>query len=367
VPTPLPPYKVWHIANELPLVPIHRYRFAIGKEALCDTPSVSLPKGDGTMIDHILVPLDGSSLAERVLPHLFALARPFDSRVTLLRVISRTDSIQPLQRIDPLDWQMREAEARSYLNKLTIKLTKTGLKVRNELMYGDPATLIVEFVRNNNIDLLMLSSHGRSGLTGWNISSVVQKTVIRVQKPIMIVRAYHQSLDDQSEARYKKLLIPLDGSPRAECALPLVASLANFHDAQVVLTHVVRKPELPRRAPPSYEESQLANQLIDKNQKAACRYLEDLQDHFPVRMKTHLFVGDDVADTLHSVVDQEKPDLVVISAHGYSGSTQRPYGSLALNFIAYGTTPLLIVQDMPNSYTVLPTPAELASKEYPGH
>jgi nucleotide-binding universal stress UspA family protein len=319
------------------------------------------------MIDHILVPLDGSSLAERVLPHLFALARPFGSRVTLLRVINRTDSKQSQQRIDPLDWQMQEAEARSYLNKLTIKLTTAGLNVRNELMHGDPATHIVEFVRNNHVDLLMLSSHGKSGLTGWNISSVVQKTVIRVQKPIMIVRAYHRTHDDQMEVHYNKLLIPLDGSQRAECALPLVANLANYHEAQVILTHVVRKPELPRRAPPSYEESHLAKQLIDKNLQAASRYLEDLQAHFPVKMKTHLFVGDDVADTLHSVVDQEKPDLVVISAHGYSGSTNFTYGGLALNFIAYGTTPLLIVQDTLDNYSVLPTPAELASKEYPGH
>jgi len=56
-----------------------------------------------------------------------------------------------------------------------------------------------------------------------------------------------------------------------------------------------------------------------------------------------------------------------MSAHGYSGSAQRPYGSLALNFIAYGTTPLIIIQDMPTSYNILPTPAELASKEFPGH
>jgi nucleotide-binding universal stress UspA family protein len=319
------------------------------------------------MIDHILVPLDGSSLAERVLPHLFAIARPFNSRVTLLRVISRTDSKHPTQRIDPLDWQMREAEVRSYLNKLTIKLTQAGLDVRNELVHGDPATLIVEFVRNQDVDLLLLSSHGRSGLTGWNISSVVQKTVIRVQKPTMIVRAYQTTQNGGHEAQYRKLLIPLDGSSRAECALPIVASLAEYHKAQVILTHVVRRPELPRRAPPSYEESMLAEQLIERNQREADRYLEEMQERFSADMKKHLFIGTDVADTLHSVVDKEKPDVVVMSAHGYSGSAQRPYGSLALNFIAYGTTPLLIIQDMPNSYDVLPTPAELASREYPGH
>jgi nucleotide-binding universal stress UspA family protein len=319
------------------------------------------------MIDHILVPLDGSSLAERVIPHLFALARPFGSRVTLVRVISRSDSAHPDQRIDPLDWQMREAEARSYLNRLTTKLTQAGLDVRNDLLHGDPATRIVEFVHNHDADLLLLSSHGRSGLTGWNISSVVQKTVIRVQKPTMIVRAYQATQRNFSEVQYRKLLIPLDCSPRAECALPMVASLADFHNAQLVLAHVVRKPELPRRAPPSNEENQLSGQLVERNRQEASRYLEELRERFPVDVKTHLVIGEDVADTLHSLVDEEKPDLVVISAHGYSGSAQRPYGSLALNFIAYGTTPLLIVQDIPDSYAIFPTPAELASREQPGH
>jgi nucleotide-binding universal stress UspA family protein len=319
------------------------------------------------MIDHILVPLDGSSLAERIIPHLFALSRPFGSHVTLLRVVSRSETTQPSQRIDPLDWQMHEAEARSYLNNMTVKLTQAGLNVRNALLQGDPASRIVEFVKNEDVDLLMLSSHGSSGLTGWNISNVVQKTVVRVQKPTMIIRAYQHPQADQGDAQYKKLLIPLDGSSRAECVLPLAASLADFHKAQLILVHAVRKPELPRRIPPSQEDSDLANRLVERNRQEASIYLDELQERFPVNSKVDLLVCEDVADTLHSLVDQEKPDLVVISAHGYSGSSHRPYGSLALNFIAYGTTPLLIIQDMPNSYMDLPPSEESASREHSGH
>lgn len=319
------------------------------------------------MIDHILVPLDGSSLAECVLPHLFALAPPFGSRVTLLRVISRSEATQPSQRIDPLDWQMLEAEARSYLNNMTDKLTQAGLSVRNALLQGDPASRIVEFVQNEEVDLLILSSHGCSGLTGWNISNVVQKTVIRVQIPTMIIRAYQHAQAEQSDGYYQKLLIPLDGSSRAECVLPLATSLADFHKAQLILVHAVRKPELPRRVPPSEEESELADKLVERNRQEASQYLKELQERFSVNLKVHLVVCEDVADTLHSLVDQEKPDLVIISAHGYSGSSHRPFGSLALNFIAYGTTPLLIIQDMPNSYATFPAPAESASRKPSGH
>jgi nucleotide-binding universal stress UspA family protein len=324
-------------------------------------------KGEENMIDHILVPLDGSALAERVLPHLFAIARPFDSRVTLLRVIGRSEIDQSSQRIDPLDWQMRKAEAHSYLNKIKNELTQDGLTVNYELLYGDPATRIVEFVQNQNVDLLLVSSHGESGMTGWNISSVVQKTVIRVQKPTMIVRAYQPAQTTQGEAHYMKIFIPLDASSRAEFVLPLATSLAIFHKAQLILAHVVREPELPRRVPLSQEENELIRQFVEKNKREAARYLEGLQERFPVDMQTHLIIGEDVADTLHSLVDQEKPDLVVMSAHGYSGSAKRPFGSLALNFIAYGTKPLLIVQDMPESCEILPTSAEFSPREHPGH
>ncbi|NIM93025.1 MAG: universal stress protein [Anaerolineales bacterium] len=319
------------------------------------------------MIDQILVPLDGSSLAERVLPHLFALAKPFNSRVTLLRVMSHTQAGEPNRRIDPLDWQLREAEARSYLNRLTSELQGSGLNVSSTLLHGDPATTIIDFVNSEDLDLILLSSHGLSGLTGWNISSVVQKTVIRVNKPIMIVRAYQPAPDVLSEAQYKKILTPLDGSQRAESVLPLASTLADFHDAELLLAHVVRKPEVPRRGPPSLEDEELADTITEHNRLEASRYMKQLEGRFPGDLRSQIFVGTDVADTLHELVDRENPDLVVMSAHGYTGSTQWPYGSLALNFIAFGTSPLLIVRDLPEDHATLLTLAEEVTKERQGH
>ena len=195
----------------------------------------------------------------------------------------------------------------------------------------------------------------------------MQKTVIRVSKPTMIVRAYQPAPNGTSEAHYQRILVPLDGSQRAECVLPLVSSLADFHDAKLILAHVVRKPELPRRAPPSQEERDLAEELVERNQREVAGYLNQIRDRLPANVETLISVGEDVSDNLHNLVDELNPDLVVISAHGYSGSAHRPYGSLALNFIAYGTSPLLIVQDIPKNYAFLPTAAELASREQPGH
>lgn len=319
------------------------------------------------MIDHILVPLDGSSLAERVIPHLFALARPFNSRITLLRVLSRPQTMGSESRIDPLDWQMREAEARSYLNRLTAYLSQSGLDVNNSVIHGDPATCIVDFVHTQDVDLILLNSHGHSGLTGWNISSVVQKTVIRVCKPIMIVRAYKSTHSNLFEAHYKRVFIPMDGSQRAECVVPLATSLAAFHDAELILAHAIRKPELPRRAPLSPEERELAEKITESNLNEVSRYFERLQSRYAVKMRSRIAVSEDFSDQLHEMVAEENPDLVLVNAHSYCSSVQHPYGSLALNFIAYGTTPLLIIQDVPDLYALFANPAEMASRESPGH
>ena len=185
------------------------------------------------MIDHILVPLDGSSLAERVLPHLLAIARPFESRVTLLRVMSREHSEGIGRRIDPLDWQMREAEARAYLNRMAKNLSETDVDVDHALLEGEPATRILEYAQNENVDLIILSSHGVSGLTSWNISSVVHKTVNRVHTPTMIVRAHQTLPDEVTEVEYNRLMVPLDGSHRAECVLPMASRLAGHEQGHL--------------------------------------------------------------------------------------------------------------------------------------
>lgn len=319
------------------------------------------------MIDHILVPLDGSPLAERVLPHLLAVAVPFQSRVTLLRVMSREQTTAATRRIDLLDWQMKEAEAKAYLNTMVENLAGSSLEVDHVLLEGEPASRILEYAHNENIDLIILSSHGVSGLTGWNISSVAHKTVNRVHKPTMIVRAQQMAPEETDGVEYNRLLVPLDGSHRAECVLPMASSLAEYHDAELILAHAVRMPEVPRRGPPSPDDLELAQQLVKRNQEEAEHYLSQIKRRFSGDVKTHLFVSNDVSDGLHSLVDQEQPDLVLMSAHGYSGSMQRPYGSLALNFIAYGTTPLVIVQDLQDEQGQQPSNLEGTPQEHQGH
>lgn len=318
------------------------------------------------MFEHILVPLDGSRLAECVLPHAVALAQAFDAQVMLLQVVERSRPDVESQAIAPLDWYMRKSEAKAYLDEVAARLQEAGVRTEKTLLEGKAAERIIEFVHDQDVELILLSSHGRSGLSGWNISSVVQKVVLRVYATVMLVRSYRPVTDDLMGLRYKRLMVPLNGSQRAECVLPLATQLANFHQCPLLLAHVVSKPEIPRHVPLSEEETKLREQLIEVNRRKGTQYLEKLKPRLPLGVQTRLLLSEHPAEALHKLVDEEEVDIVLLSAHGYSGKTQWPYGNTTLNFIAYGTTPLLIMQDVPLDEVEM-TDAEKAAIESKGH
>jgi nucleotide-binding universal stress UspA family protein len=145
--------------------------------------------------------------------------------------------------------------------------------------------------------------------------------------------------------------------------LPLAANLARAYEAQILVAHVVRRPEMPRRMPLSNEDSELADQLVERNRAEAVSYLENVSSRLPTDVETRLLVSDRVSSTLHELVDNEGVDLVLLSAHGYSAETRWPYGSVVISMVAYGTTPLLIMQDVAQD-AAPPTRAEIAAQEY---
>ncbi|HJW83996.1 MAG TPA: universal stress protein [Anaerolineae bacterium] len=315
------------------------------------------------MINHILVPLDGSALAECVLPHTFAVAHAFGAQVTLLHVLEPTQMPGQPRAVDPVYWHIRKAEIDAYLDVTATRLHAAGLEAQYTVLEGQPAERVIEYARDNGVDLVILSSHGRSGLSGWNVSSVVQKIILRIYRPILLVRAYQLVTPAVTGLRYQRLLVPLDGSQRAECILPLASNLALAHEAQLLLTHVIHKPEMPRHAPLTQEEAELVTQLTERNRAAAVKYLEQLRARLPGDVETRLIAGVNVLVTLHELAEQEKVDLVVLNAHGYSGETRWPYGGTVTSFIAYGNTPLLIAQDvLPEAMG--PTPAEAAAQTF---
>src|SRR5688572_2167572 len=129
------------------------------------------------MFDSILVPLDGSLLAECVLPHTVAIARAFDAKAVLLRVLDKNQGRESAQLFDLLNWQITKTEAKLYLEKVASRLKKSGLQTKEFVLEGLVAESIAEYAQSQRMKLIILSSHGRTGLSQWGISSITQKII----------------------------------------------------------------------------------------------------------------------------------------------------------------------------------------------
>lgn len=319
------------------------------------------------MLDHILLPLDGSAMAERVLPHAVSLSKAFKSKLTLLRVVHSESDAEQHGMVNPMDWQMRKSEAQAYLKSIQSRLQKVGIESNLQLLEGSPAQQIIDFASHDDVNLIILSSHGSSGVSKWNINSTVQKVLLRAFIPVMIIRAYQSTVEDLEGLTYDRLCVALDGSKRAECILPLAKSISDVQNSIVYLTHIVEEPILPRQTPLSDEDRGLINKLITVNKAEAEKYFQSLKTQFNDKnVITIIKSSKKTTVALHNIIDREQIDLVLLSAHGYSGENRWPYGKIALNFIAYGTTPLIIIQDL-SKEEIEKTLAEKYAEQSKGH
>jgi nucleotide-binding universal stress UspA family protein len=319
-------------------------------------------------IRHVLVALDGSSLAECALPWAVVVVRALGARMTLLRVLEKPAlSSATSHHHDAVDWQMRRAEAQSQLIRIDRDIKARDLTSAVELLEGRPAEQIINFAKAQHADLIVLSSHGEGGLTGWALSSTALMVVARTQSSLLVVPA-RAGGPRVGELRLRRILVPLDCSPRAECVLPLAADLARAHEAELILAHVVPEPEIPRRLPPSAEDLAVASQLTERNRREGERYLGTLRDWLvgqKLRVAVRLVVSSRRAHAIRTMADEADVDLVMVSAHGRTGDARERYGGVAARLFEETSRPLIVLQDLGPERE--PTPAEEAARSRPGH
>src|SRR5262245_38023055 len=263
------------------------------------------------MFHKILVPLDGSPLAGGVLPHVITLAQASGAEVILLHVIEQSSTPDRVRALDPVHWRLRQVEAETYLEDIKNHLQEAELSgpITTVFLAGEAAERITDFAQEQGVDLIVLSSHGRSGLSRWNVSSVVQKVIWRAYTSILLVRAYRQNQDILEQAQYRRALVLLDGSQRAECGLPACTTLSQKLDTELLLAHVVARPEVPRRVPLTPEERELIERITERNQEEITTYFEHLKSRLPGEAQTRVLVSDNATAALHHLVDDEAVDL----------------------------------------------------------
>ena len=149
------------------------------------------------MYKKILVPLDGSKLAECVLPHVENIAKWGNTEnVTFIRVVESLYlpvSVGEGYTLSTKDWQKIEdesrAEAENYLNQLTGKIRYGAVKIQTEVIVGKAAETITDYAAGNGVDLIAIATHGRSGVSRWVWGSVTDKVLRSSRVPVLVVRA----------------------------------------------------------------------------------------------------------------------------------------------------------------------------------
>lgn len=146
------------------------------------------------MYDNILVPLDGSELAETALPHARALAHAFQSTVILISIIEPVAVYPQPGMIGPVlsvavNIEDEMDNSKKYLEKIKDQLESEGLTVNINVMGGDPASQICDYALHHDADLIVMSTHGRSGIKRWVYGSVADRVLHGSKSPVLLVRA----------------------------------------------------------------------------------------------------------------------------------------------------------------------------------
>jgi len=349
------------------------------------------------MFNRILIPLDGSLLAERAIPHAMQFARIFGSNIVLLRVLNPISFHENPDAVDPLKWQIRKAEADLYMQGITDRLCKeldTDPIVKNNpnvddldecrprveyfILEGKTAENIINFAHSENIDLLVISTHGSGGLSRWNAGSVAQKVFNLIYLPILVVRSYNQPEVENDQISYHRILLPIDSSRRAEYSLAAGIALARGEpdkimengepstQTKLILAAVLKPPEIPIPEPYPARIEKLSEQLMQVSRLSVNNYLREMKERLQVECESIVVEDSSVSSAIQELADQDEAiDLVVLCAHGYTGRSTWPYGTVTRNYLEHGTKTVLVIQDLPRS-KVQPSAAELACEKSGG-
>ncbi|HKP51346.1 MAG TPA: universal stress protein [Chloroflexia bacterium] len=301
----------------------------------------------------ILVPLDGSALAEMALPHAVALARTMSKELILVRVVPMPLAYNQAIWGAPVPtsvWEISEEEAKSareHLARTAEKLDHLNIEVHTQVLEGDPAAMIIAYAEQHpRVATIAMSTHGRSGLGRWFFGSVAEKVLQAAPVPLLLVRAAEsesarapRALD---EARYDTILVPLDGSPLAELAVEPAQHIAATTGAKLILISAVVGPPVVPELITSAEERTLWDQEIEWQSS----YLGEVKARLLAEglEADSRVVSQPPAEAIVQMSERGHADLIVMSTHGRGGLQRLWLGSVAIKVVRGTGLPVLLVR-----------------------
>jgi nucleotide-binding universal stress UspA family protein len=300
------------------------------------------------VIREILVPLDGSALAESVLPAASALAKAFGARIKLLHIIEE----RPPERIHGEPHLTDGDRAQAYLDEVARQPVFQGQAVEvhvHPTKRGDVAESVVDHAQEFGADLVVLSTHGKSGLRGFLFGRIALRALQHGTTPVLLINPTTSAAAPPFTCR--TILVPLDGTPAHEPALPVASTLARAWKASLHLEIVV-----PTRGTLSGHEAatgvlmpSATRAVLDLAEREAEEYVERLVRTLKadgLSASSHVSRGEP-ASSLVETAEKVGADLVVMASHAKGAMDAFWSGSLTPKVVEKLRRPVLLVRAAP--------------------
>lgn len=323
------------------------------------------------MFTRILVPLDGSKRAERALPIAARLARASHGTIVLLQAVgipaessAYTYGGYVAQTTPALTQEVLDAEqagAQAYLAAKQQSEALAGIQVETKVLVGTAAATIEDLADDEDIDLIVMCSHGDTGFKRWVVGSVAQKVARHSQVPVLVLREDGTQPDTPFPDRLRPLrsiraMVALDGSSFAEAAIgptaELVAALGAPAQGTLLLTKVIHTSG-------TGTDAEAQNKALDEAQtylNGVVQANEGLAEEHKITLLTSVAAGTDVAEALIRAAEQGEEaegkrltggsDLIAMTTHGRSGLQRIAMGSVTERVLGATRLPLLIVHNV---------------------
>jgi nucleotide-binding universal stress UspA family protein len=294
----------------------------------------------------ILVPLDGSELAEVALPYAEELSVKLGVGIELLRAVILPVYSEPLGGVYSVEQEVAlRTGAEAYLERVSCRLKEKGIDVSSETVCSTAAEGIIDYASKDGVELIVLATHGHSGITRWALGSVADKVIRGTDKPVVLIRAKGHSPAEPGHRMIKKIVVPLDGSKESEAVIPCVTWLAAGLGAEVVLFQALAGGFHTITAK-GYDYTIYPEQQMASDKAFAEDYLSLVGEQLKnkgVGLDFVVRVGD-AAEGIIESADDLKADMVAMSTRGRSGVSRWVIGSVAEKVLREGNRPLLLVR-----------------------
>jgi nucleotide-binding universal stress UspA family protein len=293
----------------------------------------------------IFVCAETSESTAKMMPHAKAIAAALSAEVTLVHVMEPYSSLYTTT--DPYEWELHRRKAEAFICALSKEHARDDDRaIATKVLQGRTGEQLSNCVATRRGDIAVLC---RSDLQSpGHIGQTARRVLEAGRCSFLMVPA---AADSAGTGQYRRVMVPLDGSSRAEAAIWVAKKIARAEDAELVLVHAAQEPFLIQNGPLESADVELKDRLLGRNEVIAREYLQRLCeqiDQCPVSVRPVILAAGDVRRQLNDAIVNESADLVVLSSHGDGGHADAATGDVAVFLLANSPVPVLMMRQVQN-------------------